>query len=100
VEHVDQRLAVLDHERRLRRSFPAARRDHLGEPPAARRAFSLSSVAHGPPEAPALFIQLLFHFLIGVNSSVSSEYTTTASILAGSVLLAFSSRVCRSPCFS
>src|SRR5580765_6259713 len=38
------------------------------------------------------------HFLSGVNSSFSSVSTTnTASSLAGSVLLAFSSRVCRSP---
>jgi hypothetical protein len=32
VEHVDQRLAMLDHERRLGRRLAAARLDHLGEP--------------------------------------------------------------------
>ena len=32
-EHVDQRLAVLDHERRLGRGQAAPGRDHLGEPP-------------------------------------------------------------------
>jgi len=38
------------------------------------------------------------HFLSDVNSSFSSVFTTnTASSLAGSVLLAFSSSVCRSP---
>ena len=36
VEHVDQRLAVLDHERRLRRRLATARRDHLRQPAATR----------------------------------------------------------------
>ena len=32
-QHVDQRLAMLDHERRLGRGLPTPRREHLGEPP-------------------------------------------------------------------
>src|SRR5262249_40300772 len=35
-EHVDQRLAVLDHEWRLRRRLATARRDHLRKPAATR----------------------------------------------------------------
>jgi hypothetical protein len=34
-EHVDERLAMLDDERRLRRGLTAARREHLREPPLA-----------------------------------------------------------------
>ena len=33
-QHVDQRLAMLDHERRLRLRLSAARRQHLREPTA------------------------------------------------------------------
>src|SRR5205823_5860584 len=51
-------------------------------------------------EGPTLFFHIapVSHFSSGVNSSFSSVSTTnTASSLAGSVLLAFSSTVCRSP---
>jgi hypothetical protein len=51
------------------------------------------------PACPNVFIgDPASHFSYGVVSSFSSVLTTnTASSLAGSVLLAFSSRVCRSP---
>jgi hypothetical protein len=64
--------------------------------------------AQSPPKPPpvittrgSLFTQELPHLWswIGVNSGsfVSVSTTITASILAGSVLLAFSSTLCRSP---
>jgi hypothetical protein len=45
-EHVDQRLAVLDHERRLRRRLAAARRDHLRKPAATRTRHAPSHLCH------------------------------------------------------
>ena len=45
-EHVNQCLAMLDHERRLGRGLSAASRENLGEPPSSRAWRRLASVSH------------------------------------------------------
>jgi DNA invertase Pin-like site-specific DNA recombinase len=49
VEHVDQRLAVLDHKRRLRRRLATAQRDHLRKPAVTRARHAPGHLVISPP---------------------------------------------------
>src|SRR5262245_7144735 len=86
VEHVDERLAVLDHKRRLRRRVAAAQRDHLRQPAATPGRDAPSHLGHRPHDVTQV---LVAHFssgyLCGCWSPGGNECASSVGSVASAV---------------